>query len=521
MAKKFHYTGTCIPERHFTVDISAKLDAVMELIDAGEYFTVNRPRQYGKSTFMFLLAKRLRSEKENLALKISFEALGRSAFADEAAFSTAFLSLLKKQCVLHDMEERLKSATTGSSQTFTDLDSFITEFTKGKKVVLLIDETDAATDNALFLQFLGLLRSKYLARNEGEDSTFHSVILAGIHDVKNMKHKISPESGGTNSPWNIAADFEIDLTFSSSDIETMLQEYADERKVDMDIAAVACRLHFFTSGHPFLVSKVCYLLDTVIMQPDSSWREEDVDQAVDHILREKNTNFESLIKNLENNSELYRLVENILLKDIQLEYSEDNRLISQGVTYGIFGRERTKPLHIHNRIYKERIYNYITLNLKIGQLIDKNIEQYSSQNQFVTHEHTLDFEKVLTKFQQFMKEQYSPKDTAFVERNWRLLYLAFLKPIINGHGFDFKEVQISEEKRLDVVITYNRQKYINELKIWKGAEQHKKGIAQLVDYLNRQGRDQGFLVIFDFRKKMEYRQEKITVQGKGIFMVWV
>ncbi|MCW5202443.1 MAG: hypothetical protein QTN59_01665 [Candidatus Electrothrix communis] len=57
MAKKFHYTGTCIPERHFTVDISAKLDAVMELIDAGEYFTVNRPRQYGKSTFMFLLAK--------------------------------------------------------------------------------------------------------------------------------------------------------------------------------------------------------------------------------------------------------------------------------------------------------------------------------------------------------------------------------------------------------------------------------------------------------------------------------
>ncbi|MCI5151398.1 MAG: hypothetical protein D3916_18795 [Candidatus Electrothrix sp. MAN1_4] len=78
MAKKFHYTGTCIPDRHFTVDISAKLDAVMELINAGEYFTVNRPRQYGKSTFMFLLAQRLRSEKEHLALKISFEALGRS-----------------------------------------------------------------------------------------------------------------------------------------------------------------------------------------------------------------------------------------------------------------------------------------------------------------------------------------------------------------------------------------------------------------------------------------------------------
>ncbi|MCI5150099.1 MAG: hypothetical protein D3916_12040, partial [Candidatus Electrothrix sp. MAN1_4] len=112
MAKKFHYTGTCIPERHFTVDISAKLDAVMELINAREYFTVNRPRQYGKSTFMFLLAQRLRSETEHLALKISFEALGRSAFADEATFSAAFLALLKKQCALHGMEEGLKNAAS-------------------------------------------------------------------------------------------------------------------------------------------------------------------------------------------------------------------------------------------------------------------------------------------------------------------------------------------------------------------------------------------------------------------------
>ena len=32
------------------------------------------------------------------------------------------------------------------------------------------------------------------------------------------------------------------------------------------------------------------------------------------------------------------------------------------------------------------------------------------------------------------------------KRNGRLLFLAFIKPIINGIGFDFKEVQISENK---------------------------------------------------------------------------
>ncbi|MGU9537458.1 hypothetical protein ACQX0N_00480 [Clostridium tepidum] len=47
-----------------------------------------------------------------------------------------------------------------------------------------------------------------------------------------------------------------------------------------------------------------------------------------------------------------------------------------------------------------------------------------------------------------MKEQYSPKDEEFLEHHDRLLFLAFIKPIINGTGFDFKQVQVSEEKKI-------------------------------------------------------------------------
>ena len=86
---------------------------------------------------------------------------------------------------------------------------------------------------------------------------------------------------------------------------------------------------------------------------------------------------------------------------------------------------------------------------------------------------------VLIKFQQFMKEQYSSKDIKFLEKNGRTLFLAFLKPIINGVGFDFKEVQISQEQRLDIVVTYNNFKYIIELKLWYGQSYHEKGIKQL------------------------------------------
>ncbi|HLP45286.1 MAG TPA: GxxExxY protein, partial [Candidatus Kapabacteria bacterium] len=68
--------------------------------------------------------------------------------------------------------------------------------------------------------------------------------------------------------------------------------------------------------------------------------------------------------------------------------------------------------------------------------------------------------------------------------------------IINGKGFDFKEVEISEEKRLDIVVTYGSQKYIIELKKWYGEEAHRKGLKQLTDYLDRQEQNIGFLIIY-------------------------
>ena len=122
-----------------------------------------------------------------------------------------------------------------------------------------------------------------------------------------------------------------------------------------------------------------------------------------------------------------------------------------------------------------------------------------------------------------MKNEYSQRDQKFLERNGRLIFLAFLRPIINGEGYDFKEPQISEEKRLDIVVVFERQKEVIELKIWRGEEQHQKGLAQLYDYLDRTGLDHGYLVIFDFTQKGQkaWRQEHIQVKDKNIFAVRV
>ena len=120
-----------------------------------------------------------------------------------------------------------------------------------------------------------------------------------------------------------------------------------------------------------------------------------------------------------------------------------------------------------------------------------------------------------------MKEQRSKKDLYFLEREWRLVFLAFLKPILNGQGHDFKEVETSEEKRLDIVVTYLEYKYILELKLWRGEKAHKKGLNQLTNYLKAHSVNKGYLVIFDSRKIPTWEVKTIHHQDKEIFAVWI
>jgi len=128
---------------------------------------------------------------------------------------------------------------------------------------------------------------------------------------------------------------------------------------------------------------------------------------------------------------------------------------------------------------------------------------------------------ILRKFQQFMRENNSDKDKAFLEREGRLLFLSFIKPIINGSGFDFKEPTVGNERRMDLVITYLSERYVIELKRWEGEVYHKKGLQQLSDYLDIYSLKKGYLLIYDFRKEKEYREETIQFGDKEIFAVWV
>jgi hypothetical protein len=527
MKKRFNIAGTCHPDFHYMMNNSKKLEEVMQLIEYGDYFTINRPRQFGKTTMLFLINKALEKRENYLSIQLNFQGIDSQFLQSDITFGQMFLMETIQSLKKTNKELAATLANLDTPTTLNDISTRISELIEmtDKKVVLLIDEVDSSSNYSSFLVFLGMLRTKFLKREYG-DYTFHSVILAGVHDIKNLKFKLrNPEAAQYNSPWNIAVDFEVRMSFNAEEIAPMLEQYSEAENIKMDIPAIAERLYYHTSGYPFLVSKICKNIDGKILpkkENKTEWTLDDVEASVQLLLLENNTNFDDLIKNLKNHQDLYDLVFRIVIEGETISFNPDNETISKGILYGIF--KRNGSIKIHNRVYEQRIYNYVISNMEV-QL---KTENYNDNNQFKLPNNELNLEKVIEKFQEFFKQEYSEKDQKFLEREWRIIFLAFLRPILNGSGYTFKEVQVSEEKRLDVTITYFQHQYIVELKRWYGEAAHERGIEQLSDYLERQNKKIGYLIIFEYlrgigknKTKKTWRIEKIDYNGKEIFAVWV
>jgi AAA-like domain len=530
MARDFNVTGNCFAEDHYMADVSKKLEQTLNMIEKGRYFIINRPRQYGKTTTMYSLVDILRKSGKYLVFNISFEGIGDSVFEDEAKFCPAFIRLLANRLWKDDPKKELELLENSNKViSMNQLATFIKDFSRreDKKIVVFIDEVDKSSNNQLFISFLAMLRNLYLDRKN--NPTFHSVVLAGVHDVKTLKLKLRPDDEQKyNSPWNIAETFKVDMNFYPNEIKPMLDDYAAERGITMDTAQIAERLFYFTSGYPYLVSQLCKIIDEDILptkteKEQKEWTIDDVNKSFQLILRERNNaNFDTVMKNLEQYPDLYEVVFSIVINGYVMPFNQYEPVINLGV-HGIFAASEKDTLIIHNRIYRELIANMMVAKWRTTSLINgnTNADSFNLVNQYLLPNNGLLMEKVLENFQAFMKKEYSGKDRKFLERDGRLIFLAFIKPIINGGGYDFKEPQISEEKRLDVVITYYQHQYVAELKIWYGTAAHDKGVLQLADYLDRLGLSVGYLVIFDHSKRKTWKKEWVDVAGKRIFCVKV
>ena len=518
MRKEFNVTGSCNPQRHYMVDTEKRFKAVENLIDRGNYFTINRARQYGKTTMLNKIWFRL-SDKY-LVIPLSFEGLGDEAFASPATFVTTFKRQMTRHLVsLRQNEALIGIWQNGDASSIDDLSEIVTDFCRAcpKPVVVTIDEVDKSSDNQLFLNFLGMLRNKYLERDkEGMNYTFHSVVLAGVYDIKNLKLKLRPDAEKKyNSPWNIAADFNVDMTFHPEEIAQMLNDYENDVHTGMDIKAISEEIYKYTTGYPYLVSAICKIIDERL---EADWTLDNVQKAVKIIAKGENvTLIDDLSKNIENNAELRDFLYSIVVNGQEYSYSMVDPIVRLANMFSYIRENQRGKTMIHNLIFEEALFVYFgnkTMREQ-GTKISPFVLNYVQNGK-------LNMEHVVTRFRDLMREEYRESTEPFLEKEGRLLFLTFLKPIINGIGFYYVEPQTRDNRRMDLVVTYDKQEYIVELKIWHGDKYEELGRDQLSGYLVTRGMDEGYLVTFDFSKnKQDTEPQWIEWNGKRIFEVIV
>ncbi len=524
--KKFNTTAVCIPSMHYMVDLTERVAEIRKMIDAGEYFTINRARQYGKTTTLAALQRALKDQY--VVLNLSFARITHANFETEQSFVKSFCRLFKKNQVLYrsipePIKEQFEDYLSRKKEKAEMDELFLTlgewcEISE-KPIVLFVDEVDSATNNQVFLDFLALLRDEYISRGIANASTFQSVVLAGVTDVKHLKRKIRPDDEHkVNSPWNIAADFKVDMSLSEAGIKGMLDEYEADHHTGMDTAAIAKEIREYTNGYPFLVSRICQLMDEDVSKRFGSdakaWTKAGMNEAIKMLLAENNTLFQSVTGKLYNYPNLRTAIRCILMEGMKIAYNAQQDDINQMQMYGLIQNDHNN-VRVSNRIFEMMLYNLFLTEEELKLNIFSRAGDLE-KNRFV-EDGRLNMRLILDRFIATYTEVFGPLEERFKEKDGREQFLLYLKPIINGTGNYYIEAQTRDHTRTNVIVDYLGQQYIIELKIWHGNKRHEEGEKQISEYLDYFGLTTRYMLSFNFNKHKTTGVNPVHVGDKLLY----
>jgi hypothetical protein len=285
----------------------------------------------------------------------------------------------------------------------------------------------------------------------------------------------------------------------------------------MDCGIMAQQIRDYTNGYPFLVSRICELLDTVVSKNEGmgvAWTQQGLDEAVKLILAENNTLFQSLTKNLNNLPDLKKSIRGFLMEGSRIAWNGQQDDIVQLQMYGLI-RNDHNTVRVANRIFETMLYN---LFLSEEELKSNVFSREGDLNRSIFVENgILNVQLILDHFIKSYHQIYGPLQEKFKEKDGRELFLLYLKPIINGTGNYYIEAQTRDQKRTDVIVDYLGKQYIIELKIWHGERYNESGEKQISEYLEYFGLSTGYMLSFDFNKNKETGVKQVHVGDKVLY----
>ncbi|MBW7877405.1 MAG: hypothetical protein H3C47_15610 [Candidatus Cloacimonetes bacterium] len=175
----------------------------------------------------------------------------------------------------------------------------------------------------------------------------------------------------------------------------------------------------------------------------------------------------------------------------------------------------SKTLQIANPLYKEILPREMTYTIQ--QSFTEEPEWYKNPNG------TLNYQKLMDKFVEFWRE-HGHKEFYDLEITPHTLFMAWLQRLVNGGGTIHREYALGR-KRLDILVQFSGEKFVSEIKLFRGEKTLYDGLNQICEYLDQIGLAQGYLMIFQKNlasdEDSRYRVETIEHLGKTVWVYWL
>ena len=521
--KSFGTSGRVYPDKNYVVLRTEETADFIDRIIEGKYIVLFAPRQTGKTTFFRLALQSLvKKDKNYIPIQLDFQTLRHatpSVFYDELYYMIRMQltnTLQQRDDIsLENIDQQLENTKITDHLSmvrfFQQLQSWLdTEcHTQNKvRVVLLIDEFDGIPQSVVS-DFLYALRQIYLS---GEMKCPHSVGIVGVKSIAQLEYDRSI------SPFNIQDEFRL-LNFTQKQVEELYSQYMHETGQNID-HEVLQNIHKQTAGQPFLVNRLGQIITEELKIPKTELLTiEHFTEAYTLLVEEDNTNLSHLITNVRKDRRYERLLMNILSSDEGVRFNLRNELINELTTSGVIKRADDGMCEIVNPIYLYCIiqaFKPAVNGLELDYFAEDNIAGFRA---YLNESGQVDLEGVLDNFRDFITRagykilQVTDTPQEYIGQH---LLLTYLEPFVHviGAGM-YIEVQTGRGK-MDLLISHNQEKYVIEIKIWRGDVRYQAGKRQLAAYVNSENALEGYYIIFDHRKEPIRRKENERIDGASI-----
>jgi len=517
MPKKFfNIAGPIKPAEHYFIPNRLSVDLLLDLIDRGQYFVLHAPRQSGKTTSISELIQIINKAGVYNALYVNIE----TAQAMREDVKEALLA------IIDSLKHEIKKKFPEEKETIAYFEEIITQKIpttvivlqkalsfwaahSKKPLVLFIDEIDSLIGDSL-LSVLRQIRAGYIDR---PDHFPKSICLVGLRDVRDYRIW-SKESGAyisAASPFNIKATSILLPNFTLEEVRNLYHQHTEATGQVFEPDSIE-HAFYLTQGQPWLVNALadqCCFKE--IVDRSCAITKQDIEQAKNQLIFRRDTHIDSLVDKL-SEPRVIPIIDAILSGEEaarnfppdDVQYLRDLGLVAQN------------SFCIANPIYKEIIPRELTW-----------VTQGAIQKEGVFYQNpdgSLNFTALMQRFTQFFRENSEAwlHDFKYIEAGPHLLMMAFLQRIINGGGEILREYALGR-KRLDLLITWKKQKIVVEIKIRHSESVLSEGLVQTKSYLDKSGANEAHLVIFDRDSKKSWEEkissETVTFSGHKI-TVW-